>query len=86
MAPQNSLAWLHGKSAISPITRSMPLALALVLHTSIDCGNKFFDTKNFFLLLLWTEKDNAIASAAALLSSSNDAFAKSRPVNSTIIV
>ena len=59
---------------------------ARVRITSMDCGCKPFETKNFSDFDLLERDANVIASAAAVPSSSSDAFAISMPVNSAHIV
>ena len=83
MAPNNSGS---SASAISPIISSKPKHSARVLMTSIVCGKQFRSTKNLFAFrFLLTRFARDIASAAAVASSSREAFAKSIAVRSRVI-
>ena len=80
-------AWPAAKSAqASPTTISIPAACARVRTTSIVWGWHRASTKKRLLFDFVTRAASAIASAAAVGSSSIDAFAMARPVRSPIIV
>ena len=73
------------------MTISIPKPSARVFKTAIVCGSTVSETKNllasiFFCSLVLFEKNIFIASAAAVPSSNNDAFAKGKPVSSAIMV
>ena len=75
----------------SAISRFIPSGFALVSNKARVCGNVSIETKNeftfsFFCSLDLVEKRRVMASAAAVLSSSNDAFEISIPVKSVTIV
>ena len=75
----------------SAISSFIPSGFALVSNKASVCGNVSIDTKNefifsFFCFLDLVEKRRVIASAAAVLSSSNEAFEISIPVKSVTIV
>jgi hypothetical protein len=80
---ENQFWWL-------PTTNSIPIGVERVCKTDNVCGKISSETKNlqtlFFFGLLIARQISAIASAAAVLSSSKEAFAISIPVNSITIV
>ena len=71
----------------SPTTIRMPRASARVCTTEMVCGWQYSSTRNTgSRLTLLTASVSAIASAAAVASSSSDAFAISSPVRSDTMV
>jgi hypothetical protein len=66
----------------SPTTRWMPRCRARVWTTAIVCGWQSASTKKACPFERLTRRAMAIASAAAVASSSRDALANSRPVRS----
>ena len=70
---------------------SIPKPSAFVFNTAMVCGKTRSETKNlmapsFFWSLVLLSKNMCIASAAAVLSSSSDAFANLKPVKSQTTV
>ncbi|MNE26894.1 hypothetical protein D3C80_1202830 [compost metagenome] len=89
MAPKKSFP--KANSSWFPITNSTPIGVERVSKTDKVCGKISSETKNllalfFFWSRVLTSKSNAIASAAAVPSSNNEAFAISIPVNSITVV
>ena len=70
----------------SPTTTSMPSGSARVATTAMVCGWVSTSTKNVLPAFAFTRWHSAIASAAAVGSSSSDEFATSVPVRSVTIV
>ncbi len=70
----------------SATTTSMPSGSARVSITPIVCGNASASTMKRFEAAFEARRATVIASAAAVASSSSDAFATGRPVRSEIIV
>ena len=64
----------------------MPKGAALVSITAMVCGCRSWATKNASALDLDCRRAMAIASAAAVASSSRDAFATGSPVRSATMV
>ena len=67
------------RSAGAPMTISMPSGLGRVSMTEMVCGCRFSLTKNALAFDLATRCAMAMASAAAVASSSNEALATGRP-------
>ena len=76
----------RGASLAGPTTTVTPSGCARVRTTSSVCGNTSSATKNTRLSFLPTRSASAIASAAAVASSSIDALAIAMPVRSQTIV
>ena len=68
------------------MTIPIPIASARVRRTASVCGWQRSDTKNVFRFPRPIAQAMCIASAAAVASSSSDAFASGRAVRSAIIV
>ena len=69
-----------------PNNMLMPKGFARVCSTLIVCSKQFSSTKKVSDLFLASLFAKVIASAAAVASSSNEAFAISIPVNSVMVV
>ena len=72
--------------AVSPTTRSIPIGSARVRSTASVCGCTSACTKKLEDALFDSRRAIVIASAAAVPSSSSDAFATSSPVSSVTTV
>ena len=70
----------------SPTSNSTPRASARVRSTAMVCGWQSALTRKRFERLRAMRRASAIASAAALASSSSDALARSMPVRSLTMV
>src|SRR5882724_10963052 len=84
-SPPNTSA-LSRSTAGSPTIKFHPNGSARVRSTASVCGCTSRSTKNDFVLVCAARSASAIASAAAVASSSNEALAISRPVRSRIMV
>ena len=73
-------------SSTSPVTSSMPTGSALVASTAIVCGWVSGWTTKRFESAFASRRHIAIASAAAVASSSSEALATGSPVSSLTIV
>jgi len=77
---------LKSNESGSPTTTRHPSGSARVRTTSMVCGWQSLATKNALASPPFTACTRLIASAAAVPSSSKDAFATGRPVRSITIV